>query len=119
MIRHAPTFSARRRSPRTILPGSCSPRPLSLTNHNQISPPAPLAPYDTLSPLALPPSDKNLFYWYHESTTDAASKPLVLWLNGGPGCSSLGGMFTELGKDSRHHSPTLAHTRSYSPLTLS
>lgn len=39
----------------------------------------------------------QLFYWYHESTTNAADKPLVLWLNGGPGCSSLGGMFTELG----------------------
>ena len=42
-------------------------------------------------------SDHQLFYWYHESTTDASDKPLVLWLNGGPGCSSLGGMFTELG----------------------
>ena len=39
----------------------------------------------------------QLFYWYHESTTSPESKPLVLWLNGGPGCSSLGGMFTELG----------------------
>ena len=40
---------------------------------------------------------KALFHWYHEAVDDAASKPLVLWLNGGPGCSSLGGMFTELG----------------------
>ena len=42
-------------------------------------------------------ADHQLFYWYHEATTEAATKPLVLWLNGGPGCSSLGGMFTELG----------------------
>ena len=40
---------------------------------------------------------KKLFHWYHEATEDPASKPVVLWLNGGPGCSSLGGMFTELG----------------------
>merc|ERR1711865_1188654 len=40
---------------------------------------------------------KELFYWYHEATSDASTKPLVLWLNGGPGCSSLGGMFTENG----------------------
>ena len=42
-------------------------------------------------------NDHNLFYWYHEATSDPDNKPLVLWLNGGPGCSSLGGMFTELG----------------------
>lgn len=39
----------------------------------------------------------QLFYWYHEATENPEEKPLVLWLNGGPGCSSLGGMFTELG----------------------
>ena len=39
----------------------------------------------------------NLFYWYHEAVKDPKERPLVLWLNGGPGCSSLGGMFTELG----------------------
>ena len=41
--------------------------------------------------------ETHLFYWFHEATAQAASKPVVLWLNGGPGCSSLGGMFTELG----------------------
>ena len=41
--------------------------------------------------------ETNLFYWYHEATANAEAKPVILWLNGGPGCSSLGGMFTELG----------------------
>lgn len=41
---------------------------------------------------------KALFYYFVEAEVDCASKPLVLWLNGGPGCSSLGvGAFSENG----------------------
>ncbi|GER51916.1 serine carboxypeptidase [Striga asiatica] len=35
--------------------------------------------------------ERHLFYYFVEAETDPDSKPLVLWLNGGPGCSSLGG----------------------------
>ncbi|OAY43329.1 serine carboxypeptidase-like 45 isoform X2 [Manihot esculenta] len=41
---------------------------------------------------------KALFYYFVEAETDPALKPLVLWLNGGPGCSSIGaGAFCEHG----------------------
>eukprot|EP00261_Vitis_vinifera_P036657 XP_019077900.1 PREDICTED: serine carboxypeptidase-like 45 isoform X2 [Vitis vinifera] len=41
---------------------------------------------------------RALFYYFAEAETDPAIKPLVLWLNGGPGCSSLGvGAFSENG----------------------
>ncbi|KEH16886.1 serine carboxypeptidase-like protein, partial [Medicago truncatula] len=41
---------------------------------------------------------RSLFYYFVEAEVDPASKPVVLWLNGGPGCSSVGqGAFSEHG----------------------
>ncbi|KAJ3318715.1 Cell death protease [Blyttiomyces sp. JEL0837] len=40
----------------------------------------------------------NMFFWYLDQAPNTTpSNKLVVWLNGGPGCSSLIGMFTENG----------------------
>lgn len=41
--------------------------------------------------------DLEFFYYFIESERNPAGDPLVLWLTGGPGCSSLSGFFLEIG----------------------
>lgn len=52
---------------------------------------------------------RRLHYWFVESERSPKDDPLVLWLNGGPGCSSLAGFLTEQGpfRVSRNDSRTL------------
>jgi carboxypeptidase D len=51
---------------------------------------AGLIPLDSLG-------NNQMFYWLIESPTDSATKPLIIWMNGGPGCSSMDGLWLELG----------------------
>ncbi|XP_059175154.1 lysosomal protective protein-like [Physella acuta] len=40
---------------------------------------------------------KRLHYWFVQSSSNPKTDPVVLWMNGGPGCSSLHGFLTEHG----------------------
>ena len=42
-------------------------------------------------------TNHNLFYWLFKSDKARTDAPLVLWINGGPGSSSMFGLFVENG----------------------
>ncbi|XP_076942123.1 serine carboxypeptidase 24-like [Bidens hawaiensis] len=58
---------------------------------------------------------RSLFYYFVEALDEPSSKPLVLWLNGGPGCSSLGvGAMIEIGPFGVNPDGKTLYTRRYS-----
>lgn len=40
---------------------------------------------------------RSLFYWFIEHESNPKGAPIIVWLQGGPGCSSMMGLFTENG----------------------
>ncbi|RDA84832.1 hypothetical protein CP532_3157 [Ophiocordyceps camponoti-leonardi (nom. inval.)] len=41
--------------------------------------------------------DKHMFYWFFESRGDPAKDPVMLWVEGGPACSSMLGLLQQVG----------------------
>jgi carboxypeptidase C (cathepsin A) len=42
--------------------------------------------------------DMQVFYYFIKSENDPKKDPLMLWLTGGPGCSSFSGLVYQIGK---------------------
>ncbi|KAI1434540.1 Alpha/Beta hydrolase protein [Xylaria sp. CBS 124048] len=54
--------------------------------------------YSGYLPITDDPNDTNeLFFWFFPNSEGSDAKEILLWLNGGPGCSSLEGLIQENG----------------------
>ncbi|KAK3385931.1 Alpha/Beta hydrolase protein [Podospora didyma] len=59
--------------------------------------------------------EKDLFFWFFESRNDPANSPVIVWLNGGPGGSSMFGLFEEIGpcQTNEHFNGTVFNKHSW------
>lgn len=55
------------------------------------------APFKSYSGYLNSIGGRHLFFWFVESQSNPQTDPVVLWFNGGPGCSSMEGMLHEHG----------------------
>lgn len=75
-------------------------------------PDAPVIP-NTISSGYIPINeDRKIFYIFVTSAVNPSTAPVMLWTNGGPGCSGLIGAFTEIGPYKPVENGTLAIRKS-------
>lgn len=53
--------------------------------------------YAGLMPISNAPNASSLYFWFFPTSNEDGQDDLIIWLNGGPGCSSLEGFFQENG----------------------
>ncbi|KAH9819383.1 putative peptidase S10 family protein [Teratosphaeria destructans] len=53
--------------------------------------------YAGLFPTSSKPNSSELYFWFYPSSNPLAGDEILIWLNGGPGCSSLEGLLQENG----------------------
>lgn len=58
--------------------------------------------------------DKQYFYWVFESRNDPENDPVILWMTGGPGCSSMIALFKEHGPCTINHDGKTTTSNPYS-----
>ncbi|KAJ8599957.1 hypothetical protein CTAYLR_002843 [Chrysophaeum taylorii] len=61
------------------------------------APEGPESAYNDAGYISVGSKGHELFYWLFESRNDPSKDPVLIWLSGGPGCSSMLALFTENG----------------------